>query len=41
MKEDAYKILIQFCKEKGFPEVTRDFVVKKNTKLKRLIQEGT
>lgn len=28
-KEDAYKCLVTFCKEKGFPEATREFVVKK------------
>lgn len=29
LREDAYKKLVDFCKERGFTEANRDFVVKK------------
>lgn len=29
LKDEAYKKIIDFCKEKGFSDANRDFVVKK------------
>lgn len=29
LKEEAYRVIVEFCKDKGFPDANRDFVVKK------------